>query len=518
MPRLTTAPISSPKPNHWLWSTFVVLIALLMASTGWLALREGATRYMLPFQMQDVGAHTAQMAQALRADPTVPHIQQYSNELAALASLTSPQRFVDSRLVEHGVYLSQMPRLNQVLLTSHIFLGVFCMLFGGIQFWPQFRQRFMRVHRLIGGGYVLTAPISVLLSFAYMAVTPPHHLYTHLTSYVALWLVGAVALVSIGMAVRALRQRRIHEHMAYMALSFACLLVAPMLRLNWVALAWLFPSIDQETLNLVTLGVMLPECLLIGYGLILANRPYGRRMSKRPVTDLARSASSLFLRWRPLWYVAAWGLAVINVLHYMLGQGLSSASAASQLVNAALLARDAQVLVHTPALGSVFGLSISMALLLALYLFMHLLKQGPQADVGRVVRASRYLVALSLSAGISATMLGWQIGLAPDRQWLSGGTFYTVPGVLTVVFALVFAGALARRHQAMMKESLAFLLGLLPFSGLFYVYLWVLQWLPIPADYIQHGQAFILSAGASTTLLFVSMFYVVHGQATREHG
>ena len=90
-----------------------MLIALLMASTGWLALREGATRYMLPFQMQDVGAHTAQMAQALRADPTVPHIQQYSNELAALASLTSPRRFVDSRLVEHGVYLSQMPKLNR---------------------------------------------------------------------------------------------------------------------------------------------------------------------------------------------------------------------------------------------------------------------------------------------------------------------------------------------------------------------------------------------------------------------
>lgn len=488
-----------------------------MTCTGWMALREASTRYMLPFQRADVVAYTQQGAQALRANPTPERLNQYSNELGLLAMWTSPQRFIDSKLIEHGLYLSQMPKLNQVLLTSHIFLGVFCMLFGGFQFWPAFRKRFMRVHRLIGAGYVVTAPISVLLSFAYMAVTPPHHLYTRMTSYVALWLFGTVAITSVGMAVRALMQKRIHEHMAYMALSFACLLVAPMLRWNWVGLAWLFPAIDQETLNIVTMGIMLPECLLIGYGLILANRQYGRAMTKRPLADLAQHASNLFQRMTPALYVAATGFMAINVLHYVLGNGISSASAASHLVNAALLERESSILSQNPGLGSVFGVSISLACLLAIYVFTQLLKQPIQA-ASSIPSSARLLVLMSLTAGASATTLGWQMGLAPNQQWLSGGTLYTVGGMLIVLFTLVLAVAQIKKHHAMMKESLAFLLALLPFSALFFINLWVMQWLPIPADYIAQGQAYILSAGASTALLFVTLYYVVYGQATREHG
>jgi len=42
--------------------------------------------------------------------------------------------------------------------------------------------------------------------------------------------------------------------------------------------------------------------------------------------------------------------------------------------------------------------------------------------------------------------------------------------------------------------------------------------MPIPTDYIQAGQGYILSAGGGTALMFLAMFYVVYGQATREHG
>lgn len=504
---------------NWLSTLYVVLIALVMSGTGWLALREGSTRYLLPFKSDNVAETAQQQARLLREKPTLENIQSYSPELATLARGTDPQRFVDSRLIEHGVYLAQMPRLNQVLLTSHIFTGVACMLLGGWQFWPAFRKRFMRLHRLIGGIYIVTVPISVLLSFAYLTVTAPHNLYTRLTAWVALWLFGTVALFSVGAAVHALKQRRIHEHMGYMAISFACMLVAPMLRLNWVMLAWLFPQIDQETLSLVTMGIMMPECLLIGYGLIQVNRQYERAMTRRSPSKLTHTIQQAFQRPMPLWYAIAMGACVIAVTHFGFGQGMSGTDSAHKLVNAALLERENTILQDHPLIRQVFAWSAGLGLLLGLHLFKRMLNTAPSQAVGTPLkRTSQVLLMLSLLAGASATYIGWHIGLAPAQQWLSGGTLYTSNGLLILAFSGVLAGSLAKGHQPMMKESLAFLLCLLPFAPLLLVNLWLLQWLPIPADYIRQGQGYVLAAGSCGALMFAAMFHAVLGQAGREHG
>lgn len=511
---------TAPKASfNWLATLYVVLIALIMSGTGWLALREGSTRYMLPFRIDHVAELAQQQARLIRQNPTLENIEKYSPELATLAKGTDARRFVDSRLVEHGLYLSQMPRLNQILLTSHIFTGVACMLLGGWQFWPAFRKRFMRLHRLIGGIYVVTVPISVLLSFAYLTVTAPHNLYTRLTAWIALWLFGTVALLSVGAAVHALKQRRIHEHMGYMALSFACMLVAPMLRLNWVMLAWLFPHIDQETLSLVTMGIMMPECLLIGYGLMQVNRQYDRAMTRRTASALPQAMLRMFQRAMPLWYALGAGALVISLMHLASGLGMSSTESAHKLVSAALLDREALTLQDHPLARMTLALSSSLALLLGLYLFNRLLSLGATRSLdGSLRRTTQGVLILALLAGASATYLGWHIGLAPAQQWLSGGTLYTTSGLLILMFSAVLAGNLAKAHLAMLKESLAFLLCLLPFAPLLLVNLWVLQWMPIPADYIQQGQGYVLAAGSCGTLMFAAMFYAVLGQASREHG
>ncbi|HET6789427.1 MAG TPA: hypothetical protein VFH49_15795, partial [Aquabacterium sp.] len=347
-------------------------------------------------------------------------------------------------------------------------------------------------------------------------MTAPHNLYTRLTAWVALWLFGTVALWSVGSAVHALKQRRIHEHMGYMALSFACMLVAPMLRLNWVMLAWLFPHIDQETLSLVTMGIMMPECLLIGYGLIQVNRQYDRAMTRRTASALPQAMLRAFQRAMPLWYALAAGALVISVMHFASGLGMSGSDSARQLVNTALLDREALMLHEHPIARVVFALSSSLAMLLGLHLFMRLLRLAPTKALDANTRGmARGALILSTLAGVSATWLGWHIGLAPAQQWLSGGTIYTTNGLLILLFSGVLAGNLAKGHLAMLKESLAFLLCLLPFAPLLLVNLWVLQWLPIPADYIQQGQGYVLAAGSCGTLMFAAMFYAVQGQASR---
>ena len=509
---------TATRHTTWLASTCVVLIALIISSTGWIALREGSLRYLKPF-LQDVDtSQLADQAQALREAPDLASITAYSPELGTLSRLTSPERFARSRLVDHGVYLAQMPRLNQVLLTAHIFTGVACVLLGGWQFLPALRQRQMRLHRLIGGLYLLTVPPSVILSFAYMAVTAPHHLYTHLTAYIALWLVGVVALISVGMAVWSLKQRRIHEHMGWMALSFACLLVAPILRLNWVALAWAFPQIDQETLSLVTMGLMLPECLMIGYGLILANRTSARAPRNRPAGVLATWGAQLFTRAQPLAYLGAAAVAATLFTHHLGGLGVASAQAAPSLVPAGLLAREAAVMAAHPWLNAAFALSTSAALALAVGVLARLMRPAPPARSPWVAATG----LLSLLAGACALAHGWAIGLAPERAWSAGGTLYAVPGVLTMGFALHLLRAWQREQHALAKEALVFLMCLLPFAALYHLNLsvlqWVLQWAPWPPDYLAQHQGHILPMGASLVTLFIGMLHAVVGQANREQG
>lgn len=505
-------------PGRWLSSIYVVFIALLMSLTGWIALDEGLTRYLPQLQQQAEAAPTAEQVARLRANPSAQEVARFSRELSLLGQATSLQRFTDSRLVEHGLYLASMPRLNKLLLTSHILTGVLCMAVGGFQFWPAFRRRYMRLHRLIGAGYIITAPISVVLSLAYMLVTPPDRLYTHFTAFVALWVVGGLAIASIALAIRALRQRRLQEHMGYMAMSFACLLVAPLLRLNWVWLAWLFPAIDQETLNVVTLGFMLPQCMLIGYGLVLANRQHGRSMRKREPSDVAQVGARLFKLTYPAWVALAMMLVAIQWRLDVFGQGMVGLNAAHALVPAALLAQVTQVFEQAAWLPRAMGLALGAALLLCLSSLRALLDARDTPPETALRQRLWLQVALSSVAGSCAVALGWRLGLTPHLRTLSGGTMYTASGLLLLASTLLTTGALLADHLALLKESLVWQLAVLPFTSLFYLLLWAMQWAPLPPAYIEVGQAYILPAASSLGLMLAAMFYVIHGQATREHG
>jgi hypothetical protein len=492
---------------------FILVIVVSMGVSGWFALHEGLFRFTLPFTTADATQQVTQAVEAVRADPHPGKLRHVSQEMWALSTLTSVERFADSRLMEHGIYYTAMPTTNQALMLVHVLFGVFCMLLGGLQFWPGFRKRYLKAHRVIGMIYVVTVPVSVVTVLAYMALTPPHHIYAHLVAWVALWIFGLLALVAIAMALRALKARRIFEHQAWMALSFGCLLVAPLLRLDWVLLAWRFPGIDQETLNLVTMGMMLPEALLIAYGLILVNRQYARPMRQRPAATVAGHGARLFQRAQPALQATALALLVSNVLFYVAGTGMASTETAARLVPAALVEREQAVLAAHPGITLLFALGISLAFPAVVLALRQLL----QPATAPALAASLVAPLLALGGGVASCVLGWHIGLGPDNVWLSGGTMYMVNGLVLAAFSLLCLGARHVGQRALLKEGLVFLLCLLPFPTLFFLTLQVLGWISLPADYIAAGQGFVLPVGFSAGLLFLAMLYVVHGQATREH-
>lgn len=274
---------------------FIITIILMMGMAGVVSLWEGTTRFSTNLVNPEAHADTLKAVQQVRTHPTLENMGVMGIEMHGLSALTTPKRFADSKLMEQGLYYTTMPRSNQILMLIHVILGSFCMLLGGFQFWPAFRKKYMSLHRKIGAIYIVTAPISVVMAMFYLANTAPHHIYDHLVAWIALWIFGALALLSILMAIRALRVRRIHEHQAWMALSFGSLMVAPVLRWDWAILAWIFPHIEQETLNLVTMGMMLPQCLIIAYVLLVINRQFERPMKQRKPDSFALKVSTGFV-------------------------------------------------------------------------------------------------------------------------------------------------------------------------------------------------------------------------------
>lgn len=500
-------------PVKWLSLVFILIIIFMMASSGLIALYEGSTRFLQPLLNENAGQTTIRAVETLQEKRDIEAIKAVSVELSYMSQLTSVERFTNSKLPDHGIYLATMPKTNQILMLGHVLLGVFCLLIGGFQFWPAFRKKYMKLHRLFGGIYVVTAPLSVVLALFYLSLTPPHAIYAHLVAWFALWIFGILAIISIVMAIRALRQRKIMEHQAWMALSFASLIVAPMLRWCWVLLGMMFPDIDQETINQVTLAIMLPLVLMMGYGLLLINRQFIKPNKTRSASAIAERTRQRVLSAAPIWYGLAILIVGINALAWIIYDGTLQLVPAS-LVPDLLLDQETMVFQRHTWLGLLLTLSSTMALGFGVLLLRQMLRSP--SDWPNAFLLTLQPIATLVTAGL-LLFVGHSIGIEPHLQNASGGTTYTVAGFLLAVFGTYYYVAFRRGYLAVMKETLVFIVAILPFNALLLLGLWVVYALSLPADYIAIGQAYLLPAGSSFALLFLAMIYVVYGQATREY-
>lgn len=497
---------------------FMLIITLTMMIAGVVALSEGTGRFMLPFTASNATEQMETNVIKARENSNLENMKPFGLELWGLSKLSEASRFSDSRLMEHSVYYTTMPKSNQILMLVHILLGSFCMLLGAFQFWPSFRKKYMKIHRTIGVIYLITVPISVITSLIYLANTAPHHIYDHLVAWIALWVFGVLSLLSIVMAVLALKKKRIFEHQAWMAASFACLMVAPMLRWDWALLAAIFPKIDQETLNLVTVGIMLPETILICYGLILINRQYLRPMTQRKPHPFAQGSVQVFKSLVPILYFLAIMSIAANIYYFMANHGTAGLSYSAKLLTEQLIQREYTILKSSPFLSMVYVFCSGMALLFGLYILKNLLQiTNANALTPKVKNISITLAILAVMAGSISIYFGWNIGLEPHNVIFSGGTMYSVYGALIVIFGIAFLKSVQSKNLAYMKETLVFLISLLPFTAIYLLTLFVLSFLPIPPDYLKLGQGFVIPVGFSTALLFLAIAYVIFGQATREH-
>ena len=102
-------------------------------------------------------------------------------------------------------------------LVGHLTGGILALLIGPFQFWEKFRIRNLKLHRLLGKIYLVAILVATLCS-TYMAWTSA--LKIHFSWALSLQVLAAAWLVTIFMAYRAIRLRRVQRHREWMIRSY----------------------------------------------------------------------------------------------------------------------------------------------------------------------------------------------------------------------------------------------------------------------------------------------------------
>jgi hypothetical protein len=76
-----------------------------------------------------------------------------------------------------------------------------------------------------------------------------------------LWALDLLTLGLLSQAIMAALARNFRSHMVWMSMVFAAIATAPMLRLDWVVFAHLWPQQGHETINLATSTFVLLQTL-----------------------------------------------------------------------------------------------------------------------------------------------------------------------------------------------------------------------------------------------------------------
>jgi hypothetical protein len=150
-----------------------------------------------------------------------------------------------------------------VRMALHMGLGGVALGLGSLQFVPALRARFPRWHRAAGLAVWIATTASMVFAIAFLVFVPAARGASGVAFHAGLWSLALVTLLMLAQAVLAAWSRDFRSHMIWMALVYAGLLTAPVLRVDWVALAWLRPDVGHEWNNLATGVLVLPQTLLL---------------------------------------------------------------------------------------------------------------------------------------------------------------------------------------------------------------------------------------------------------------
>lgn len=189
--------------------------------------------------------------------------------LATLIGIVSLRYFVFSLETAGGAELAERFAGYVTALLFHAGGGIFALALGPWGFWTKFRNKYLRLHRILGRIYLLSVLVSVVAGF-YLAFSA----LGGLPGRSGFGLLAVVWLVTGTMAYRRIRRGDVQAHHEWMIRNYALTFSAVTLRL-WLpllaALGYDFPESYPTVAWLAWVPNLLVAELIIGKSKFGAN-------------------------------------------------------------------------------------------------------------------------------------------------------------------------------------------------------------------------------------------------------
>lgn len=492
---------SSFRLRNGLYLVFMLAVAFY----GFLAMQAGqhnlpaATEASRPAALD--AARVKGDAGATLAEMTRSEIDAYPVWVNLMGQVSSTRyTYGSDGINEISTYYAVMPSTQKTILSTHMMLGGTCIILGLFQFWPAFRRRYRKAHRIMGAVYITAALAAMTMSVLHLLHAGVANTYQTFVFHVGLWMMVVGVVSSLVLAGYYLWRRNIAAHLGWQAIGYGFLLTAPVQRYDWMLVGYFFPDISQGAGNGLVNVLLFWQCLLLGYLLFCWNRA-----ESAPRSALLPSAPGARVTAAKALALAVGAAAVITIVeHYLLNPGLAGAAAAQALIPASFLASDTQLFAGS-LLPPVFAAALITALVSTLYLVTR-----------REVHGVRVLsVVAALVAGAIQVSWGWLQG-GPSATTFSGGGFYMVTGLSMIAFALLTLAAGWRNRADLRSEWTIFLfLFTLSAPTLFWA-LDVMHALDlVPGIYAAKGHAYMIAAIVPlTNAMLVGIVAAIHGRET----
>lgn len=132
----------------------------------------------------------------------------------------------------------------------HSLAGTIAILMGLAQFNDTLRRNYPQAHRFTGYVYLSCSLLIPLSAMNYLIKTGPTKIFSGSSFALILWLLALSTLTSGVLALQAAIAFKFERHRDIMALNFAMMLSAPLLRIGWI-LTPLFWDETKETINMI---------------------------------------------------------------------------------------------------------------------------------------------------------------------------------------------------------------------------------------------------------------------------
>ncbi|MFC1474253.1 DUF2306 domain-containing protein [Rhodococcus qingshengii] len=225
----------------------------------------------------------------------------------------------------------------------HTVVGTLILVTGFLQFSTRLRTRHSALHRTLGKAFLIGALIVSATAVVYLVKTPAEKVFSGWAFSEVLWLLAIGTTTSAVLAFVAIRRRDVVAHQQYVALTYALVCSAPLLRIGWITVGQFWGT--KEMINLTEgawAGPFLITCAIAYTRLNDTGRSRGASaMVSGRVLRLAGAAATIgtvalvvvasrttWDSWTPEWFTPGWWPLIIFALAPYLAQTILFAALA----------------------------------------------------------------------------------------------------------------------------------------------------------------------------------------------